>query len=102
MLCELDHRIVQRAECSCPRGQYRCHHMAVVLLHAMKSLSKTDREHTRNKRKSNEEVKTVDELYPPAKSPYHACACSVNEEDKECFAQSLVGVQGGLAFAWYL
>ena len=42
---------VDKALCECPRGNFRCHHMAVALLHAQKSLSKTDGECQWSKKK---------------------------------------------------
>lgn len=35
---------VQSTFCDCPRGQWRCHHMAAVMIHAVTNVSCTDRE----------------------------------------------------------
>lgn len=42
--------------CSCARGQYLCHHIACVLIHAMFNVSCTDKDCVWKKRKQPEKV----------------------------------------------
>jgi hypothetical protein len=48
---------VELAVCTCPRGLFRCHHIAVVLLYAHKNISCTDKECVWAKRKVAEDVR---------------------------------------------
>ena len=50
---------VESANCTCPRGLFKCHHMAVLLLHAQKTVSKTDTECQWVKKKSQDETRYV-------------------------------------------
>jgi len=48
---------IEYGRCTCPRGQYKCHHMACILMHAMTNVSKTDQHCTWMKRKQAKEVR---------------------------------------------
>ena len=76
--------------------------MAVVLIHAYKSVSSTDIECSWSKRKAKEVVKTVDEMYPPTKPEYRATSRPVAAESRCNFRTSLAQLPGGVAFAWLL
>ena len=50
---------VLSATCTCPRGKFRCHHIAVAVLHAQKIIASTDAECRWIKKKCQEETKYV-------------------------------------------
>ena len=47
---------IQSATCTCPRGQYRCHHMACIYLYGVFNVSCTDVECYWKWRKAAKEV----------------------------------------------
>ncbi|KAJ8928938.1 hypothetical protein NQ314_018437 [Rhamnusium bicolor] len=55
---------IKDASCTCPRGQYLCHHVAAVCLFGHHNISVTDVEcRWAAKKSKKEEVKTIDEIY---------------------------------------
>jgi hypothetical protein len=55
---------VPSGKCECPRGQYRCHHMASVMLHMVKNLTCTDTLCTwQQKGQTSAEKKSASEIF---------------------------------------
>src|SRR5437870_4594477 len=57
-------------QCTCPRGLFKCHHIAAALLYCNKHVSRTDVtcRWTERQSKGAVEVKTVQELYPQTRT----------------------------------
>ena len=89
--------------CTCERGQFRCHHMAVVMLHAYKNVSSTDNvcKWSRPKSSAARNVYTVSEMYPDTKPTGHLDR-PVSDEDRQSFVTSLQQVNTPCAFSWFL
>ena len=77
--------------CTCERGQFRCHHMAVAMLHAYKSVSSTDQTciWSRPKSTTADTLRTVSDMYPNVK-PTATLDRPVCDDDRSDFLQSLL------------
>lgn len=78
--------------CTCERGKYRCHHMAVAMIHANRTVSCTDKSCSWSKPKkstSNQAaVPTISEMYPDKKTISYLDR-DMNEEDVDWFYNKL-------------
>lgn len=87
--------------CDCPRGLYQCHHVAALLIHANKNISKTDNicswKAPTNIAETQEPVNT---MYPA--KDYIAINRPVNEEDRIFFANKLKSLNRFSGFYWLL
>jgi len=89
--------------CTCERGQFRCHHMCVAMLHAYRHVSCTDKTCTwsRPKARKADEVQTIADMYPDISS-----AAKVNravaDDDRESLLNSLLEVNPQCALTWLM
>lgn len=89
--------------CTCERGQFRCHHMCVAMLHAYRHVSCTDKTCTwsRPKAAKDTEVQTIANMYPDPSS-----AAKVNravaDADREALLNSLLEVNQQCALTWLM
>ncbi|KAF5303897.1 hypothetical protein FQR65_LT18904 [Abscondita terminalis] len=83
---------VKEFSCECPRGQFKCHHIAAVLLYANKNISKTDiicqwkAPSGASTSISSPSTSTVQDIFP--KPSFRATDRDVNEDDKKFFLQN--------------
>lgn len=94
-----DSSIVE-AECTCPRGQVVCHHIAALALYTHYNLSSTDKSCSWNVRKSNtcDEVKTISQIYGGFDSP----STIISDEDFSTFKHTLDNLSTPVGFSWLL
>lgn len=93
----------QEASCTCPRGQYLCHHMAALCLYAHYNVSSTQVTCRWNSRQNpTDAVITSQELYKALKPDYKATKRSVGEEDLQWLADKLNNYGGAVGFTWLL
>jgi hypothetical protein len=58
---------IDRTTCGCPRGQFRCSHLAALLLYSNKNASSTDRICQWAQKKPDSAIQTIDEMFPARK-----------------------------------
>ena len=69
-------------ECDCPRGKYKCSHLAAVYMHAIHNISRTDVECTWKMPKSaSKTTQSVKEMYPKSKPDYKPLKREICDED---------------------
>ncbi|KAK4885744.1 hypothetical protein RN001_002015 [Aquatica leii] len=77
--------------CECPRGQFKCHHIAAVLIYASKNISKTDVmcqwKAPSIASSSSSSIATVDDIFP--KSAFRATDRDADGDDKQYFYEEL-------------
>lgn len=76
--------------CTCERGKYRCHHMAVAMLHAYKTVSCTDQQCSWSRPKpsaNTSTVRTIGEMYPVS-MPAATLDRPVSDTDRSALLQS--------------
>ncbi|KAK5648177.1 hypothetical protein RI129_003069 [Pyrocoelia pectoralis] len=92
---------IERVQCDCARGQYKCHHICAILLYANKNFSKTDTVCQWKTPTSSTEISaSVSELFP--KTQYRATNRPVDEADKEFFFNELKGLNRFSGYFWIL
>ena len=89
--------------CTCERGQFRCHHTAVAMLRAYKSVSSTDQTCIWSRPKSTTAVtlRTVSDMYPDV-NPAATLDRPVCDDDRGDFLQSLLQENRQSAMTWFL
>lgn len=83
---------IQNVKCTCPRGEYQCHHMAALLINANKNISRTDSVCSwKSPAPTTEEPQaSISSLYPSRE--YKALTRPVSEEDKSFFLAELKSI----------
>lgn len=85
--------------CSCPRGQYKCHHVAALALHGHYNISVTDKTCSWNAPKiKSEEIKKLTDLYPP--KDHRSTSRNLNEDELKAFSERLNILNGAVGFTW--
>ena len=90
--------------CTCERGKFRCHHMAVAMLHAYKTVSCTDQHCLWSRPKpiaNTSVVHTISEMYPDS-IPVATLDRPVLDADRSALLQSLVDGNKQCAMTWIL
>ncbi|XP_031356789.1 uncharacterized protein LOC116180801 [Photinus pyralis] len=94
---------VVSTQCSCPRGQALCHHIAALLYHGHYNISSTDKARewgVKGKAAGNkDEIETIDKLYP--REPYSALVREISANKIEQFRHKL-RQSNVVGFAWLL
>ena len=97
---------VETARCECPRGQYKCHHMAALLMYGNKNFGCTDKPCVwKGKKKPTDrggETRNVNEMYPSSKPNFKAMDRAVTEDDRKWFLQELQKFGEPVGFTWLL
>lgn len=101
-----EHRIdsTNVPSCTCEQGKYRCHHMAVAMLHAYKTVSSTDQmcSWSRPKPSANTNtVQTIRAMYPDS-MPAATLDRPVSDADHASLLQSLLQGSKQCAMTWVL
>ncbi|XP_052764770.1 uncharacterized protein LOC128206399 [Mya arenaria] len=96
---------VQSTRCQCPMAEYKCHHVATVLLFGYKRASKTDIKCSWLKHPKSAPPKTtvtMTDLYPPRQQEYRALKRTVTADDRS-FLYNCLGQLGRFtALHWIL
>ncbi|KAJ8972176.1 hypothetical protein NQ314_000306 [Rhamnusium bicolor] len=92
---------IKDASCTCPRGQYLCHHVAAVCLFGHHNISVTDVEcRWAAKKSKEEEVKTIDEIYMG--KGHVSCDTRLTEAEITNFCTTLQQYGTAVGFTWLL
>lgn len=93
-----DNETILSATCTCPRGEFKCHHVAATLIYCVKNVSKTDATCQWSRRKQVQQITTVSDMFTV--SDYKALDREVSEEDKQFFHCGLrnIGHKYGFSF----
>ncbi|KAF5306814.1 hypothetical protein FQA39_LY00044 [Lamprigera yunnana] len=94
--------ILEKAVCSCPRGQLLCHHMAALALFGHYNVSVTDKTCSwsiPNKVRNNV-VQSISQLYPPKQ--HQSTSRDLTEEEIESFKNKLQIFDGAVGYSWIL
>lgn len=92
---------IKDASCTCPRGQFLCHHVAAVCIYAHHNISVTDVEcRWAAKKSTDKEVNAIDEIYV-AKS-HVSVNRKLTEEEVTEFRTSLQQFGTAVGFTWLL
>lgn len=91
---------VQSHSCTCPRGQYICHHIGCLLLFARENISVTDQQCSWSAIKTTDEAKRVKDIYPGKE--HRSTSRDLSKEEIEKFRQTLRLSEGAVGFSWLL
>ena len=92
---------IKDASCTCPRGQFLCHHVAAVCIFGHHNISVTDIECKWAAKKSKEEeVKTIDEIY--IGKSHVSCDTKLTEAEITNFRTRLQQFGTAVGFTWLL
>ncbi|XP_039297261.1 uncharacterized protein LOC111057589 [Nilaparvata lugens] len=94
---------VQHSNCTCPRGNFKCHHMAAVMIYAHKNIPSTsaDCRWSRVKTVEGDKPQKAEDLFPPGKE-YRATKAPLKEEDIKKFQDSLRQSNFNVGFTWLM
>ncbi|XP_031327208.1 uncharacterized protein LOC116183038 [Photinus pyralis] len=93
---------IENINCQCARGQFKCHHIAAILLYSHKNFSKTDKMCQWKAPSSSgpENVVSVKDLFP--KPQHRSTNRNVDTADKEFFYCQLKSLNRFSGFCWLL
>ncbi|VEN48783.1 unnamed protein product [Callosobruchus maculatus] len=93
---------IMDATCTCPRGQYMCHHMAALAIFGYQNISVTDVSCQWSKKKPvGDNVKTIKELFPKVKD-HRSVADAIPDSKVDEFKQKLSIYKNAVGFCWLL
>ncbi|XP_039301446.1 uncharacterized protein LOC111057119 isoform X2 [Nilaparvata lugens] len=99
--CDAEKR-VQNAECSCPRGKFKCHHIAALMIYANKNISATSGhcQWIRVRPTEGDRPIRVEELFPPKEfQPFDE---PLREEAIQRLQEKLNKSNFNVGFTWLL
>lgn len=94
---------IKTAECTCPRGKVKCHHMAALLICCHHNISVTDKQCQWSVPKQDQTscIKTVEEMYPISKN--YMCTTVHNTDNlKEEIYNKLREKKCSISLSWLL
>ncbi|KAG5870683.1 hypothetical protein JTB14_003881 [Gonioctena quinquepunctata] len=98
----VDDDTILDVSCTCPRGLVKCHHIAALCIYGHHNVSVTDQacRWSAPSMSTEEDVKTIAELYPKQKT-YHAICGDIPEENITNFLTKL-GQGNVVGYSWLL
>lgn len=96
-VCTGDSGVIQSTSCECPRGEDKCSHSAALMIWAIHNLSSTDVECQWKKPKVPSEVKSVEDLFPPARD-YKPLTRAPTPEDRKWLLSQFQGRFTGISW----
>ncbi|KAG5864637.1 hypothetical protein JTB14_023426 [Gonioctena quinquepunctata] len=93
--------MIESADCTCPRGQFMCHHMAALAIFGHYNVSVTDKACTWSSKKeapSTSEVKRITQLYPT--KVHRSTERDLTVQEIEGFKDKLKMFDGAVGFTW--
>ena len=94
---------IKLTECECPRGAFKCSHVAALFIHGIYNLSRTYVECQWRKRKSNTSISTqaVSEMFPLPKK-YTALLRKLTQADRSSLYKALTEYGKFTGLCWLL
>uniref|UniRef100_A0A6P7GYG1 Uncharacterized protein LOC114342225 n=1 Tax=Diabrotica virgifera virgifera TaxID=50390 RepID=A0A6P7GYG1_DIAVI len=92
---------IESAKCSCPRGQFQCHHMAALAIFGRYNVSATDKECAWTAKKPlKEKVSKIRDIYTT--KAHRSTERDANEAEINAFRRFLAIFEGAVGFTWLL
>lgn len=95
--------MIENSECTCPRGQFMCHHMAALAIFGHHNVSVTDKACAWSSKKDPPatcDVKRMPQLYPP--KVHRSTERDLTAQEIEEFKDKLKIFDGAVGFTWLL